>query len=183
MRLSMLLIGCIAFSVAACGGRQDPVSQQDIERARQTLMPLKKQLMAALTQGLEQGADSAVVVCKTRAHEIAAGIGGADIQVGRTSHKLRNPASAPEPWMEPLLAAYSSGREEGPYRAVFLDDRTVGYVEPIYIKPMCLTCHGDVTDPLAAKLNELYPADQATGFRDGDFRGLFWVKMRPAPTG
>jgi len=182
VRLLMLLIGCVVFSVAACGGRQEQVSQQDIDRARQALMPLRTQLVAALTEGLEHGADSAIVVCKTRAHEIAAGIGGPDIQVGRTSHKLRNPANAPEPWMEPLLAAYSSGREEGQYRAVVLADGVVGYVEPLYIKPMCLTCHGDVTGTLAAKLNALYPADQATGFKDGDFRGLVWAKIGPAPT-
>jgi hypothetical protein len=51
------------------------------------------------------------------------------------------------------------------------DGRT-GYVEPIYVKPVCLACHGGNVDPgVKAKLAELYPEDQATGFREGDFRG------------
>jgi hypothetical protein len=173
----------LAFSLAACGGRQEPVSQQEIERAANALAPLKKQLMLALTDGLEQGPDSAITVCKIEAHEIAAGLSGTDVQVGRTSHKLRNPANAPEPWMQPLLEAYTAGDERGDYRAVILGDGSVGYVEPIYVKPMCLTCHGEPTGDVAERLGELYPADRATGFEDGDFRGLFWAKMRRAPTG
>ena len=29
------------------------------------------------------------------------------------------------------------------------------------------------------RLAELYPADQAIGFADGDFRGLFWAVVPP----
>jgi hypothetical protein len=178
-----LVVACVALSFAACGGGPEQVSQEDIDSAGQALAPLKKQLMGALTKGLEQGPDSAIVVCKIEAHEIAASLSGSDIQVGRTSHKLRNPDNAPEPWMATLLDAYVSGTETGAYRAVGLPNGDIGYVEPIYIKPMCLTCHGEVTGSLAVKLDALYPADRATGFKDGDFRGLFWVKKRPAPTG
>jgi len=64
MRMSMVLV--LACLVAACGGRQEQVSQQEIERAANALAPLKKQLMAALTDGLERGPDSAIVVCKTQ---------------------------------------------------------------------------------------------------------------------
>jgi hypothetical protein len=41
---------------------------------------------------------------------------------------------------------------------------------------VCLACHGEtIAPPIAAKINELYPQDQATGFREGDLRGAFVV--------
>jgi hypothetical protein len=33
---------------------------------------------------------------------------------------------------------------------------------------------------IAAKIDELYPDDEATGFSEGDFRGVFWVEF-PGP--
>jgi hypothetical protein len=39
---------------------------------------------------------------------------------------------------------------------------------------LCLTCHGEALDPeLQATLDELYPADKARGFKEGDIRGAF----------
>jgi hypothetical protein len=78
----------------------------------------------------------------------------------------------------PLLAAYAEGREEKPWRAVRLDDGDFGYVEPIRVGPICLRCHGgEVAPEIRERLAALYPDDQATGFEQGDFRGLFWVRM------
>jgi hypothetical protein len=52
-----------------------------------------------------------------------------------------------------------------------------GYVEPIGIKPLCLACHGEALAPdVAARIGELYPKDRATGFTEGDLRGVFWVE-------
>jgi hypothetical protein len=56
----------------------------------------------------------------------------------------------------------------------------VGDAEPIYNQPLCLTCHGETIDPeLRARIRDLYPRDRATGFRDGDLRGVFWVEFSP----
>ena len=39
---------------------------------------------------------------------------------------------------------------------------------------LCLACHGTKIDPVvAAKLTELYPRDQARGYKVGDIRGAF----------
>jgi hypothetical protein len=54
----------------------------------------------------------------------------------------------------------------------------VGYVEPIYVQPLCVTCHGATLAPdLQAKIDELYPNDQATGYAAGDLRGVFWAEL------
>jgi len=61
---------------------------------------------------------------------------------------------------------------------VIIDEQTVGYVEPIFMQPLCVTCHGQTIAPeLAAKLGELYPNDQATGYVAGDLRGVFWAEL------
>jgi hypothetical protein len=54
----------------------------------------------------------------------------------------------------------------------------VGYVEPIYTKPLCTACHGSAVEPaLLAHIRERYPEDRAVGFEEGDLRGLFWVVL------
>ena len=54
----------------------------------------------------------------------------------------------------------------------------MGYVEPIMVQPMCLVCHGEALQPgVAAQIDERYPEDRATGFKAGDFRGVFWVEF------
>jgi hypothetical protein len=41
---------------------------------------------------------------------------------------------------------------------------------------MCLACHGDApAEDVRAVLMEYYPGDLATGFAEGDLRGLFSI--------
>ncbi|MBI5766549.1 MAG: DUF3365 domain-containing protein [Verrucomicrobia bacterium] len=55
---------------------------------------------------------------------------------------------------------------------------------PVGVMPVCMKCHGDVAEQpadLRAKLGRLYPTDQATGYRVGEFRGLLRVTVDNAP--
>jgi hypothetical protein len=43
---------------------------------------------------------------------------------------------------------------------------------------MCLICHGENLAPdIATRISEAYPSDKATGFSEGDVRGVFWVEF------
>jgi hypothetical protein len=139
--------------------------------------------MGALAEGLEKGPATAIEVCQVLAPEIAADLGSAAVEIGRTSHKLRNRANAPREWVRPLLDRYERARGEPEPEIVRLEDGKIGYVEPIFVKPMCLTCHGgDLSPDVAARIDTLYPDDRARGFKEGDFRGLFWIEFRrPEP--
>ena len=54
----------------------------------------------------------------------------------------------------------------------------MGYVEPIRIQPLCLTCHGEALAPaVGARIRALYPEDAAAGFALGDLRGVWWVEL------
>jgi hypothetical protein len=138
----------------------------------------------SLSAGCQKKADqpevaqAAIHVCREQAPEIAVQLSVDGVRMGRTSHKTRNPANAPEPWVEPLLAAYLENPEDSKPRAVYVDASTVGYVEPIYVMSFCLSCHGPSIDPaLLAEIQSVYPEDRATGFKAQDLRGLFWVTL------
>ena len=174
--LSLLAIALLPLSACSPAGKEIP--PEAMERAQAAIQPFKERLQGALVSALAEGPENAVKVCRLEAGRIAADLSVDGIRMGRTSHRVRNSDNAPEPWMEPLLAAYQAdpGLEEP--RGVWLDERTVGFVEPIRLKAFCLSCHGpSVETALLEEIRALYPEDQATGFRVGDLRGLFWVTL------
>ena len=182
MRTGLAVSIACAAAVAAfvsCSGKDNVASRSDTDRAQAALQPFKKDLRGALLEGLEDGPRGAILVCKSAAPAIAARRSENGVDMGRTSHKLRNPDNAPAEWVKPLLAAYTSGAGD-PHLTVVLDDGRIGYVEPIFVQKPCLMCHGDTVAPsVAEQIAAEYPDDQATGFREGDFRGLFWVTIPP----
>ncbi|KPK16502.1 MAG: hypothetical protein AMJ62_05375 [Myxococcales bacterium SG8_38] len=140
--------------------------------------PFKKNLKQALVEGLAEGPVKAIAVCQVKAPELAEKASSVSFKVGRTSDKLRNPDNAPKSWMKPFLDQYVNHPDEREPAVVLIDQNTVGYVEPIFLQPLCVTCHGESLAPdLKAKLSELYPNDQATGYQAGDFRGIFWAEL------
>jgi hypothetical protein len=100
------------------------------------------------------------------------------ITIGRTSYKLRNPENAPEKWLIPLLEEFKISTADNPMKGkVVRGEHFIGYVEPIYVGNLCLTCHGEkVPEALKEGILKLYPEDKAINFKLGEFRGLFWVK-------
>lgn len=179
MKIPSLLLA--AGAIALLGAAPDDAATA--KRAQEALLPLKKELMGALQAAIAEGGPVAAInVCRLKAPEIAARASAAPgIALGRTSHRLRNPDNAPEPWMKPLLERYVGKMpdEVPPHVVVHLPEgQGKGYVEPIYTAGLCLTCHGQALAPeVTAKLDELYPKDVARGFAPGEFRGLFWVKL------
>jgi hypothetical protein len=176
-----LLAASVAVSLPGCK-EQAPtrsVVDADLERGREALAPFKEQLVDALMAALEEGGpQNAIHVCRDRAPAIAAELSVDGVEMGRTSHRTRNPDNAPQAWMEPLLTSYLENPENTAPRAVFIDDATIGYVEPIYVMSFCLSCHGPSVEPeLLAEIRSVYPQDQAVGFKANDLRGLFWVTL------
>jgi hypothetical protein len=160
-----------------------PVALQPAgERARSALVPLKQNLKSALVAALADSPTAAVDVCQLSAPVITEGARRPGIRVGRTSDRLRNPANAPRPWMEPLLAQLAEQKPPpGAGRVVALEGDRVGYVEPIYLMPLCATCHGESVEPkLLAHIRERYPEDRAVAYKPGDLRGMFWVVVEGA---
>ena len=151
---------------------------QEMEAARgsELLKPFKQELQQALRSSLAVGPDNAIEVCKDQAPMIAARLSVAGVALGRSSHKLRNPENEPPAWVTPLMQQYLQEQADLKPAVVALPEQRVGYVEPIVMQPLCLTCHGDELAPgIAERITAAYPEDAATGFKVGDVRGVFWV--------
>jgi len=146
-------------------------------RGAELLKPFKEKLQAALREGMSHGPDEAIGVCRRKAPEIARSLETNGVRMGRTSQRLRNPANTAPAWVGPILEEYVDGPGEPAPRTVPLPDGRQGYTEPIFVASVCLTCHGENVAPeIARRIAEHYPNDRAVGFRQGDFRGLFWVE-------
>ncbi len=175
MRMKILALAqALALALHGAPLAADTVAEQGAAQ----LLPFKKQLMGALKAGLEEGPDSAIDACRVQAPAIAASLSADDVRIGRTSHRLRNPANAGPAWATAVLETYLEQAGDWAPQVVALGEGQAGYVEPIVTQPLCLACHGsDLAPPVAEALAKHYPEDRATGFGEGDLRGVFWVSF------
>lgn len=158
-----------------------------VERARGAAKALAKGLVGRLKEELEAGGPAAAVeVCSQVAQEMAAEHSTGGLTVRRVSRKVRNPADRPDPWERQQLEELEElhRREALPDEVVEVlqedDRRTLRYLWPIVLQPMCLQCHGDPTtfDPATRTLlEERYPEDEAVGYEVGDLRGAVSVTV------
>lgn len=166
----------LAFGIvllAAVAGAQE----SGTARGAALLAPFKAGLQEALRSGLAKGPVEAIGACRVEAPGIAEGLSRDGIRLGRSSDRLRNPANVAPEWVRPILDAYLGEAEDRAARTVAVSEGRAGYVEPILLQPLCLTCHGASLAPdVAARINALYPEDRAVGFEVGDLRGVFWVE-------
>lgn len=166
-------VGVKTLSTAAMTESQQR-QQQVALAARDALF---QQLLGRLTEVLtDQGPAAAIQVCKDDAPRLAGEVGQQyGVAIGRTSHRLRNPANAPQDWAGPLVE-----QQVAEPQFVALEDDQLGVLLPIRLKPACLLCHGpreQIASEVKAALVAHYPDDQATGFQEGDLRGWFWVEV------
>jgi hypothetical protein len=168
----------IALSVVLAG-----VPEDGGKAAKEKLKPFKVALKEALTHALEKSPITAIDVCSKDAPELAKQFSSPSVKVGRAAFKLRNEKNVAPSWVtEPMerLSKEKPGTEAS--RLVDLKDGRYGYVEAIWVQPMCLTCHGTAIDPaVSSALKAKYPKDAATGFSEGDFRGVFWAELPRSP--
>lgn len=151
--------------------------EDDLAYGAELLAPLKGELKHALMAGMQHGPLNAISVCKDTAPAIAASLSVDGVEIGRTSHRLRNPANSAPDWVDPILRKYLDEESVRAPTVVSLKNNRQGYIEPIVVAPLCLACHGETLEPdVAAHINEAYPEDQATGFDVGDLRGVYWVE-------
>jgi hypothetical protein len=173
MRMSTpLTVSLVLLGTAATAQQANP------DHAAKTLMPFKKELKQALLEGLSKGPVEAVSACQIHAPKIAEGLSHDGIRVGRTSHRLRNPENRSPEWVRPILEEYLANPSERTPRSLPISEGRTGYVEPIFMQSLCLTCHGDaLVEDVSREIERLYPEDEAVGFSLGELRGVFWLEL------
>ena len=140
---------------------------------------LKAELEAAMTAG---GPVAAMSVCQIKAPELAAAVSlDKGMAVKRVSLKNRNPVTGvANEWETQVLNDFETRKAAGENPATLVYAKTVAdefrFMQAIPTAAVCLACHGSNLSPdVAATLAELYPQDQATGYKEGDLRGAFVV--------
>ncbi|MHC4930883.1 MAG: Tll0287-like domain-containing protein [Planctomycetota bacterium] len=180
-----LALGSLLF-LAACGKSEltPREARARAERATQALTAaLLKRLNAALSEGPPE---HAIDVCGGVAQEISADVRKEQgVEVRRTSLKIRNPENRPDEYEAAWLERAKGGEKipgEGVSEVLDLPGggKELRYVRPIGVAVYCTKCHGpqsELTAKVKAILKERYPDDQATGYRVGDLRGIYSVRV------
>ncbi|MEO3428373.1 DUF3365 domain-containing protein [Pelagibius sp. CAU 1746] len=183
---SAFILGCLLLA-AGSAAAQDLTAERD--SAHGAIQQLRQAMMQALQTSMrEAGPAEATAVCRHLAPEMAAEISAeTGWQIRRPALKARNPANRPTEEERGVLLGYltrslagQSFEDMETLRLVEQDGKTyVHYMRAIPMLDACLTCHGSNLAPdVAAKIAEVYPEDEAVGFRAGELRGAFSL-LRP----
>jgi hypothetical protein len=144
----------------------------------------QRAFVAALNGALAKGGPTgAVDFCHVRALPLADSLAEQySCTIGRVSDRYRNPQNCPSPADSLVLAKYHNAKRAGEPLAPVLAEagEQVVYYKPILVGMLtCLRCHGDPKtdiDPATQTLiSQKYPADLATGYQQGDLRGLWRI--------
>lgn len=169
----------VGVSSGQAGDMPTPFEKEAVAHVRDFTTALGGRLKQAMKDG---GPVQAIGACNLDAPKIAAMQSKDGWTVGRTALKVRNNENIPNDWQLKVLQDFETRRSAGvDISALSYSDEIVEsgqttqrFMKAIPTKELCLTCHGKQIDgEVAAKLDSLYPSDQARGFEQGDIRGAF----------
>ena len=166
-------------SVQSDGPAGDVSEDYMVVEARAQTKAFAQGLKETLMQGMKsEGPLAAIQLCNTEAPDIAAAHSKDGWEVGRTSEKLRNPNNAPDEWESAVLESFAqraaAGEPLATMEASSREGGTFRYMKAIPVGGPCVVCHGEqLAEPVATRLSELYPEDNARGYQPGDLRGAF----------
>lgn len=177
LRATVLTLLCLP-GPGWSGGDREALLQEEAEKiVRRFAGTLKPQLIQAMQKG---GPVQAIEVCSQTAPQIAQQLSeSTGWQVKRVSLKPRNANTAtPDPWEESILTSFDQRRAKGEeiaaLTATVLNPSEFRYMKAQGTQPLCLNCHGDNLSPEVKRaLQQHYPNDSATGYREGQVRGAF----------
>jgi hypothetical protein len=169
-------------------------AEAETAKAREAVAAYAGELKAKLTSALaEGGAVGAIEVCHKIAPELAQAHGEkSGLTIRRVTTRMRNPDAEPDAWELQTIGSFADRLRMGASpanlekaEAATVDGQPVlRYAKAIPVDALCLTCHGqEIAPPIAQKLRDLYPEDNATAYQIGDLRGIFSVLVPMAKTG
>lgn len=160
------------------------VPKEKIEAYRNAAKAMVKNLKGELEEAMKEGGPLAALdVCNVKAPKVTAELSEEQgFVLARTSLKPRNEKNTPDEWEQAVMKQFETRMAAGEdpkkiehAEVVELDgQKTTRYMKAIPTTKMCAVCHGEhLSEDMVAKLDELYPKDQARGFKEGDLRGAF----------
>jgi len=135
----------------------------------------------------ENGVEGALEFCNVNAVPIIKELSDQyGVSIRRTSFRARNQDNLPTEEESPILEAYQYNVENGiqsePNIQKIEGGEVLLYTKAIVISSeFCLACHGDPKNDISAgalsKIDSLYLNDLARGFKVGDLRGIWSLKI------
>lgn len=135
----------------------------------------------------EAGHTNAIEFCSVHGISLTTSVGVTnDVVLRRVTHRPRNPQNRAGTNELAIIRRIEAGlRMEGTPKPVVSADKpgALTYYAPIVLKlPLCLSCHGepgtDIKPDVLAQIKKTYPTDEATGFKQGQLRGLWSVEFK-----
>ena len=150
--------------------------------AEQTTKELSEKLMDKMKEG---GIPLAVEYCNIEALPLTSKISEAEhVHIKRTSLKVRNSQNSPNKEEVQVINKFLSmiDRNVSPKPIVKMNQSgSPHYYAPILVDSKCLLCHGTPDQDLSKKTDSIiktyYPKDLATGFKEGDLRGIWSISF------
>lgn len=156
--------------------------------ARTVATTLPPKLIVALQEEIKKsGPEGAIPVCKDMAPKMAGEISQqTGWKIKRVSLKARNDARAiPDPWEKAALEDFDKRAAAGESPMKLEKGEKVGeeyrYVKALPVQALCLNCHGPaetLSPGIKAALGQHYPNDRATGYSEGQIRGVISVRKK-----
>ena len=149
--------------------------------AAESFQSLSTSLMTAMKMG---GVKSAAGFCHIEAQPLTDSLSGQyHAEIKRVALQYRNPRNALSEKDKRIFDDYLSSKKFN--AQIDTSEDKITYYKPILLAQPCLKCHGtlgeEVSEEDYAYLKELYPDDRATGFKEGDLRGLWKITFNADP--
>ncbi len=185
--VALVLVGCfvgLEVQASPLNGYQN--------KAKQTVQSMAQQLGAVMKQKMQEGGPvMAIQACSVDALRIAGELSrDTGWQVKRVGTRVRNTLiGMPDEWEQKVLADFevrvAKGEDMktmayGEMRKEADGYRYYRFMKAIPVQPQCTTCHGDtvdMSDEIREAIESRYPHDKAVGYKAGELRGAFSIKM------
>jgi len=180
-----LLFILTAFITSSCS---KSLSQKEIQdytvKGKEIASTTANTLGNNLTQKMKKGGViDAVPFCNTMAIPLTEEVENKyGVSIKRTSFAIRNEENKPNEGEIVILKQYKNSltNKETLEPIITLDSSgKPHFYAPILLQKKCLTCHGSIGKEVTTKTDSLiksyYPNDKATGFKEGDLRGIWSV--------
>jgi hypothetical protein len=183
MKQNYYLIAVFAVLMISCKSKIDNATYSEFQKKGNEISILAQSvLLANVGQAMQAGGPVyAVEFCSLKASSIIDSLNTANnCVISRVSSKNRNPENGLRTEADKnLWAIFKTGTVND---TIIQENKNLVYYKPIKTAlPACLKCHGDLGSDIdsatSLKLQNLYPADLATGYKLNDFRGLWKIEF------
>ena len=185
MKNILSLIGVTIILLSSCQkGLSEKETKEFTTKGIEIALSTSEHLGGQLTKSIKEGgAASAIPFCNTMAIPLTEEISVKySTVIKRTSYKVRNENNAPTKEETRILSAYKKlidANEE--LKPIVEMDKSGSphFYAPILLQQKCLACHGEIGKNITVQTDSIirsyYPNDRATGFKDGDLRGIWSI--------